>query len=64
VKLVREPLKLGHGVAALVGGESLINGKDHGLDCRAHLADGVLIGLGSGLVRIDEYSTQFPCGTF
>lgn len=43
VELVNEPLELGHGVVALVGGESLIDGEGHGLDCGAHLADGLLI---------------------
>ena len=60
VELVDELLELGHGVVALVGAESLIDGESHGLDCGAHLAVGVLIGLGGGLVRIDEHGTQFP----
>jgi hypothetical protein len=59
VELVDELLELGHGVVALVGAESLIDGEGHGLDCGAHLAVGVLIGLGGGLVRIDEHGAQF-----
>ena len=55
VELIDEPLELGHGVVALVGGDSLIDGEGHGLDCGAHLADGVLIGLGGGVVLIDEH---------
>ena len=55
VELLDELLELGHGVVALVGAESLIDGEGHDLDCGAHLAVGVLIGLGGGLVRIDEH---------
>jgi hypothetical protein len=60
VKLVNEPLELSHGMVALVDAESLIDGEGHGLDRGAHLAVGVLIGLGGGLVRIDEHGAQFP----
>jgi hypothetical protein len=59
VELVNEPLELGHGVVALVGGDSLIDGKGHRLDGGAHLADGVLIDLGGSLILIDEQGTQF-----
>ncbi|TKS61887.1 MAG: hypothetical protein EWM72_00012 [Nitrospira sp.] len=55
MELVDEPLELGHGVVALVGGEALVDGEGHGFDGGAHLADGVLIGLGSSLVLIDEH---------
>ena len=55
MELVDEPLELGHGVVALVGGEVLVDGEGHGFDGGAHLADGVLIGLGSSLVLIDEH---------
>ena len=60
VELIDEPLELGHGVVALVGGESLINGEGHGLDCGAHLADSVLIVLRGVLVQRDEHHAQFP----
>ena len=60
VELLDEPLELGHGVVALVGGKSLIDGEGHGLDCGAHLADGVLIVLRGVLVQIDEHGAQFP----
>ena len=60
MELINEPLELGHGVVALVGGESLIDGEGHGLDCGAHLADGVLIVLRGVLVQIDEHGAQFP----
>ena len=59
VELVNEPLELGDGVVALVGGGSLIDGESHGLDCGAHLADGVLIRRGGGLVLKDEHGAQF-----
>src|SRR5215468_1280544 len=62
VELVNEPLKFSHGVLAMAGGESLIDGEGHGLDCGAHLADGVLISLGGGLVLIDVHGAQFPGG--
>ena len=55
VELIDEALELGHGVVALVGGDLLIDGESHGFDGGAHLADGVLIGLGSGVVLIDEH---------
>ncbi len=55
VELIDEALELGHGVAALVGGDLLIDGENHSFDGSAHLADGVLIGLGSGVVLIDEH---------
>jgi len=55
VELIDEALELGHGVAALVGGDLLIDGESHSFDGSAHLADGVLIGLGSGVVLIDEH---------
>ena len=60
VELIDELLELGHGVAALVGGESLIDGEGHGLDCGAHLADSVLIVLRGLLVQRDELGAQFP----
>ena len=41
VELIDEPLELGHGVVALVGGDLLIDGESHGFDGGAHLADGV-----------------------
>ena len=46
VELVDEPLELGHGVAALVDGDLLIDGEGHGFDGGAHLVNGVLIGRG------------------
>ncbi len=55
VELIDEPLELGYGMVALVEGESLIDSKGHGPDCDAHLADGVSIALGSGVVLIDEH---------
>ena len=55
VELINEALELGHGMAPLVGGDLLIDGESHGFDGGAHLADGVLIGLGSGVVLIDEH---------
>lgn len=60
MKLVNEPLELGHGVVALVGGDSLIDGEGHGLDGGAHLPERVLIGLGDDLVLIDEHGAKFP----
>ena len=54
MELVNEPLELGHGVAALVGGDLLIDGEGHGFDGGAHLVNGVLIGLGGCRVRIDD----------
>lgn len=59
VKLVDEALKLRDGMVALVAGEALIDGEGHRFDGGAHLADGVLIGLGGVPVRIDEDGTQF-----
>lgn len=55
VELIDEALELGHGVVALVGGDLLIDGESHGFDGGAHLANCVLIGLGSGVVLIDEH---------
>ena len=55
VELIDEPLELGYGVAALVDGDLLIDGEGHGFDGGAHLANCVLIGLGSGVVLIDEH---------
>ncbi len=55
VELIDEALDLGHGVVALVGRDLLIDGEGHGFDRGAHLADGVLIGLGSGVVLIDKH---------
>jgi hypothetical protein len=60
VELLDETLELGYDVVALVGGESLIDGEGHGLDCGAHLADGDLIVLRGVLVQIDEHGAQFP----
>ena len=55
VELIDEALELGHSVVALVGGDLLIDGESHGFDGGAHLANCVLIGLGSGVVLIDEH---------
>ena len=55
VELIDEALELGHGVVALVSGNLLIDDESHGFDGGAHLADGVLIGLGSGVVLINEH---------
>ena len=60
MELIDEALELGHGVVALVGGESLIDGEGHGLDCGAHLTDCVSIVLRGVLVQRDEHGTQFP----
>lgn len=60
MKLIDEALELSHGVVALVGGESLIDGEGHGLDCGAHLADCVLIVLRGVLVQRDEHGAQLP----
>jgi hypothetical protein len=54
VELVDEPLELGHGVVALVGSDLLIYGEAHGFDSGAHLVNGVLIGLGGSMVRIED----------
>ena len=51
-ELVDESLELGYGVAALVGGDLLIDGEGHGFDGGAHLVNGVLIGRGACLVGI------------
>ena len=65
VQLVDEPLELGYGVAALVGGDLLIDGEDHGFDGGAHLVNGLLIGRGACLVGIhDQYGTQFTGDAF
>lgn len=55
VELIDEPLELGHGVVALVGGDLLVDGEGHGFCGGTHLVDGVLIGLGSAVVLIDEH---------
>jgi len=55
VELLNEPLELGHSATALAWSESLIDGEGHGFDGGAHLADAVLIGLGSGVVLIHEH---------
>ena len=65
MQLVDEPLELGHGVAALVGGDLLIDGEGHGFDGGAHLANGVLIGWGACLVGIhDQQGAQFTGDVF
>lgn len=60
MELVDEPLEFCHGVAALVGGDLLIDGEGHGFDGGAHLVNGVLIGLGTCLIGIrDQQGVQF-----
>ena len=59
VHLVDESLELGDGVASLVRSHALIDGQSHGLGIFAHLADRVLIGLGSGLVVVHEHGAEF-----
>ena len=65
MELVDEPLELGDGVVALVGSDLLVDGEGHGFDSGAHLVNGVLIGLGGCIVRIeDEQGTQFTGDAF
>jgi len=65
MQLIDEPLELGHGVAALVGGDLLIDGDGHGFDGGAHLVNGLLIGRGACLVGMhDEQGTQFTSDVF
>jgi hypothetical protein len=65
MQLVDEALELGHGVAALVGGDLLIDGEGHGFDGGAHLVNGVLIGWGACLVGIhDQQGAQFTGDDF
>ncbi len=65
MQLIDEPLELRYGVAALVGGDLLIDGEGHGFDGGAHLANGVLIGLGACLIGIhDQQGAQFTGDVF
>ena len=58
VELVDESLELGRCVAALVGGDLLIDGDGHGCDGGAHLVNSVLIGRRACLVGIhDQHGT-------
>ena len=59
VYLVDEALEFGDGVAALVGSHTLVDGQDHSLGILAHVADGVLIGLRSGLIVVHEHGAEF-----
>ena len=63
VELVDQTLKLGEGVAALLGSDALIDREGHSLDGGAHLADGILKGWGGAPVRFDEYGAQFSGDT-
>ena len=65
VDLVDELLEFSDGVAALLGTDLLINGQCHGLGILAHLADHVLIRLGSGLIVVYEHGAEllgYPLG--
>jgi hypothetical protein len=59
VDLVDESLEFRDGVAALFGSQLLIDGQCHGLGILAHVADCVLIRLGSGLIVVYEHGAEF-----
>lgn len=59
VHLVDEPLKFSDDVAALLRSHVLINGQGHGLGIFTHVADRILVGLGRGLILVDEHGSEF-----
>src|SRR6185437_12098050 len=62
--LINKPLEFGNGVPALFGSHPLIDGQGHGLGILAYLADGVLIGLRSGLIVVHEHRAELSGDLF